>query len=96
MKARQAAIFAMALAATAAFGGGTAAAATGGSVRSYTFTGTEYGYGATLDDAIHTANAQMVGDYYGCRRPYYLVADGQIADGTWWAEVKADGCQGYN
>jgi hypothetical protein len=95
MKTRQAAIFVVALAATAAFGGGTAAAA-GGLVHPDTFIGTEYGYGATLAAATQAANQQMVGDYYGCQRPYFLVDDGQLADGTWWAEVKANGCKGYN
>jgi hypothetical protein len=95
MKTRQAAIFAMALAATAAFGAGTATATTAGPVRPDTFIGTEYGYGPTLAAATQAADSQMVGDYYGCLRPYYLVADGQEADGTWWAEVKANGCKGY-
>lgn len=96
MKARQAAIFAMALAASAAFGGGTAAAAAHGQVvRPYTFIGTEYGYGATLSAATWAADEQMYGDYYGCVQPFYLVADGQLANGTWWAEVKANGCKGY-
>ena len=95
MKNRQAAVFVMTLVATAAFGGGTAAAAAGGSVHPDTFIGTEYGYGATLDDATQAADSQMYGDYYGCQWPFYLVADGQLADGTWWAEVKANGCKGY-
>lgn len=94
MKNRKVAIFAMTLAATAAFGGGTAAAA-GGSVHPDTFVGIEYGEGATLDAAIQNANFQMNGDYYGCLRPYYVVADGQYADGSWWAEVHANGCKGY-
>jgi hypothetical protein len=97
MKARQAAIFAISIAATAAFGGGTATAATHGpaSVRPYIFIGTEDGYGPTLAAATQAADEQMYGDYYGCQQPFYLVADGQLANGTWWAEVKANGCKGY-
>ncbi len=94
MKTRQAAIFAVALAAIAAFGGGTAAAA-GGPVHPDTFVGTSYGSGATLAAATQDADSQINSDYYGCQQPYYLVADGQRADGTWWAEVKANGCKGY-
>ena len=46
-------------------------------------------------DAQANASSQMNGDYVGCKRPYFLVSDGQLADGTWWARVEANGCTGY-
>ncbi|ACU75475.1 hypothetical protein Caci_6629 [Catenulispora acidiphila DSM 44928] len=76
---------------TGAAGATTASAA----VRPATFIGIEDGYGPTLADAQATAGAQMNADYTGCKRPYFLVSDGQIADGTWWARVEANGCTGY-
>jgi hypothetical protein len=90
-----------ALAAAFTLGGAvTASAAQAGAARPgierpATITGTETGYGATLSAAQFNANQQMNGDYYGCRMPYTLIADGQEADGSWWAEVQAT-CRGYN
>jgi hypothetical protein len=60
-----------------------------------TFIGKSYGYGATLADAQWAADSQIYADYYDCKLPFYLIADGQLADGSWWAEVAANGCQGY-
>ena len=64
-------------------------------VRPATFIGIEDGYGPTLADAQATAGRQMNSDYTGCQRPYFLVDDGQIANGQWWARVEANGCTGY-
>lgn len=75
---------------------GAAGAATASAVeRPATFIGIEDGYGPTLADAQANASAEMNGDYVGCKRPYFLVSDGQLADGTWWARVEANGCTGY-
>src|ERR1700759_4993129 len=82
---------AAALSLTGAVGAATASAA----VRPATFIGIEDGYGPTLAHAQAPASAQMNADYTGCKRPYFLVSDGQIADGTWWARVEANGCTGY-
>jgi hypothetical protein len=57
-------------------------------------TGRETGTGATLAAAEAQASYQMIGDYYGCVRPYVLIGDSQYADGTWWATLIAT-CQGY-
>jgi len=85
------AALAAALSLTGVAGAATASAAE----RPATFIGVEDGYGPTLADAQATASAQMNADYTGCKRPYILVADSQIANGTWWAEVEANGCTGY-
>lgn len=61
----------------------------------YGFIGREEGFGPTLDDAIRVAKQQMYGDYVGCKLPFILVDDGQLANGTWWADVDANGCTGY-
>jgi hypothetical protein len=84
-----------ALAATLSLTGVAGTATASAAVRPATFIGIEDGYGPTLADAQATAGAQMNADYTGCKRPYYLVSDGQIADGTWWARVEANGCTGY-
>ena len=74
----------------------TATGATSSAVmRPATFIGIEDGYGPTLADAQATASRQMNADYTGCQRPYFLVDDGQIATGQWWARVEANGCTGY-
>ena len=85
------AALAAALSLTGVAGAATASAAE----RPATFIGIEDGYGPTLADAQATASAQMNSDYTGCKRPYFLVSDGQLADGTWWARVEANGCTGY-
>jgi hypothetical protein len=56
--------------------------------------GRETGVGATLAAAEAQASFQMIGDYYGCTKPYTLAGDGQYADGTWWATL-ITGCKGY-
>jgi len=80
---------ATAAATTSAGHAGTARAA------AYGFIGHEEGFGPTLDDAIHVAKQQMYGDYVGCKLPFMVVDDGQLANGTWWADVEANGCTGY-
>ena len=57
--------------------------------------GHEEGYGPTLDSAILNAEQQMYGDYVGCKLHFVVVADGQYANGSWWADVDANGCTGY-
>lgn len=91
---RQSAVLA-ALAAALSLTGVAGAVTASAAERPATFIGIEDGYGPTLADAQATASAQMNGDYTGCKRPYYLVSDGQLADGTWWARVEANGCTGY-
>lgn len=81
---------------TGVAGAATASAAVRpATVRPATFIGIEDGYGPTLADAQATASRQMNSDYTGCQRPYFLVDDGQIANGQWWARVEANGCTGY-
>ena len=53
----------------------------------------ETGTGATLADAEYQASNYILSNYY-CTRPYTLSADGQNADGTWWATMSAT-CGGY-
>lgn len=59
-----------------------------------TITGRETATGATLAAAEAAASNQMTGDYFGCVRPYTLAADGQNANGTWWATLTAS-CKGF-
>ena len=91
---RQGAVLA-ALAAVFSLTGVVGAATASAVERPATFIGIEDGYGPTLAAAQATASTQMNADYTGCKRPYILVSDGQIANGTWWAEVEANGCTGY-
>jgi hypothetical protein len=84
-----------ALAATLCLTGVAGAETASAAVRPATFIGIEDGYGPTLADAQATAGRQMNSDYTGCQRPYFLVDDGQIANGQWWARVEANGCTGY-
>ena len=84
-----------ALAATLSLTGVAGAQTASAAVRPGTFIGIEDGYGPTLADAQATASRQMNSDYTGCQRPYFLVSDGQIPNGTWWARVEANGCTGY-
>ncbi|GAA2016416.1 hypothetical protein GCM10009839_09980 [Catenulispora yoronensis] len=104
MNARRFAILTAALATAAGLAGpaATATAATAGPAAATThgtihpaFIGHEEGRGATLDAAIQNARQLMYGDYVGCKAPFILVSDGQFADGTWWADLAANGCTGY-
>jgi hypothetical protein len=97
MSARRFTALAAALIAVAALTGGTAAATARpqADVQPTTFTGRAEGYGPTLQAAQRAADEQIYADYYGCMPPFHLIADGQLADGTWWAEVAANGCEGY-
>jgi len=100
MSTRRFMTLAAALVAAGGLTAATAQAATVNAVRPHavqpnTFIGKSYGYGPTLADAQQAADSQINDDYYDCKLPYYLIADGQQADGTWWAEVAANGCEGY-
>ena len=46
------------------------------------------GYGPTLAAAEQDAKMTILGDYGPCQ-DYDYYADGQLAGGTWWAEVSA-------
>jgi hypothetical protein len=92
MSARRLTALAAALIAAASLTGGTAMAA---SASPDTFIGHSEGWGPTLAAAQSAADEQMYSDYYGCKQPFYLVSDGQLANGTWWAKVAANGCIGY-
>jgi hypothetical protein len=59
------------------------------------FVGTDYGYGSTLQAAEQNALLTLRSDDYGCVPPADYPAYGQLANGTWWAEVQ-EICQGYN
>lgn len=104
MKARHVSILTAALAVATVLTTPSATAATSTSATTthgtavpaaYGFIGHEEGFGPTLDDAIRVAKQQMYGDYVGCKLPFILVDDGQLANGTWWADVDANGCTGY-
>lgn len=53
-----------------------------------TFPAHETANGATLAAAQSTARSELNGDYGPCSG-FFLIADGQNADGSWWAEVGA-------
>jgi hypothetical protein len=102
MNLRRLSMLAAALIAAASFSGATAQAATAAHagpasapVRPFTFIGTDEGYGATLAAAELDAKQQLRADYYGCQTPF-ITSYGQFADGSWWADSEANGCQGYN
>jgi len=59
------------------------------------FEATDEGEGATLQAAERQAVMFLHGDYWGCVPPYTFTGDGQLADGTWWADIE-ELCQGYN
>jgi hypothetical protein len=65
------------------------------SVSPNTFTGYATGSGATLAAAESAAGDLIDSDYSGCSRPYFLVSDGQYANGTWWAKMGAGNCKAY-
>jgi hypothetical protein len=99
MNLRRLVTVAAVLSAAASFSGGAALAATPGpanAVRPATFIGHDEGSGPTLAAAEQDAINQLYADYYGCIRPAFITSDGQLADGTWWADSEANGCQGYN
>jgi hypothetical protein len=65
------------------------------SVTPHNFTGYATGTGATLAAAESAASDLIDSDYAGCSRPYFLVSDGQYANGTWWAKMGASNCKAY-
>jgi hypothetical protein len=58
-----------------------------------TFVAHETGYGSTLIAAEQSARNMFANDFYGCGTAF-LVSDGQLANGTWWAYMAAN-CSGY-
>jgi hypothetical protein len=70
---------------TTSLGGAVASAAT----RPATFPAHETATGATLAAAQSAARQQLNGDFGPCSG-FVLIADGQNANGTWWAEVGAN------
>lgn len=84
-------MFAAALAAVVTSLSGAVAAAT---VQPATFVGRDTGYGPTLPAARAAATEQLQADYGPCSG-VELIADSQLANGTWWAEV-AGNCTAYH
>jgi hypothetical protein len=66
--------------------GGAVASAT---VRPATFPAQDYGNGSTLSAAEFAARRQLNADYGPCSG-FVLISDGQLGDGTWWAQVGAN------
>jgi hypothetical protein len=91
MKIRRICVIAAALGAVATSLGGTAASA---AVHPATFVARETGYGATLSAAQFSARQQLVVDYGPCSGIVF-VDDGQLASGTWWADVVGN-CTAYH
>lgn len=89
MNMRRLIVPAAALVMAGALAGGTASVAAG----SVTLVGTGWGTGSTLSAAQTAANHDLISSYSGCKGPFVLVDSGQNADGTWFAEVKAN-CTG--
>jgi hypothetical protein len=58
-------------------------------------TGIASGAGATFAAAYSQASLQMMADFYGCSRPFTVLADGQYTNGNWWATLQAN-CVGYS
>jgi hypothetical protein len=58
------------------------------------FAAKDSGYGATLAAAEQNARITIIGDYGPCKDFDYY-AYGQLASGTWWADVSAE-CSNYN
>jgi hypothetical protein len=72
---------------------GTAVTQASATVAPAVFYPQETGYGTTLQSAEFAAREQLVSNYV-CKLPYYLLADGQESDGTWWATMSA-ACSAY-
>jgi|HubBroStandDraft_2_1064218.scaffolds.fasta_scaffold1534054_1 hypothetical protein len=67
---------------------------TGVIVAHASFGATDEGYGATLAAAEQNARITIQGDYGPCK-DLDIYADGQLADGTWWADISGE-CSNYN
>jgi len=66
-----------------------------GSTAAYAeFAARDDGSGATLAAAEQNARITIMGDYGPCKDFDYY-AYGQLANGTWWADVSAE-CSNYN
>jgi len=77
------------IAVTTSFGAVTTASAAPA-----TFVARDDGYGATLSAAQFAAHEQLLADYGPCSN-IVLVADSQLSNGTWWAEV-AGNCEYFH
>jgi hypothetical protein len=58
------------------------------------FAAKDDGYGPTLAAAQLAARHQLVADFGPCTN-IVVFADGQLSDGTWWAEA-AGACQSFH
>jgi hypothetical protein len=67
---------------------------TGVTAASASFAARDDGYGPTLAAAEQNARLTIQGDYGPCK--YLDIYDyGQLADGTWWADISGE-CSNYN
>jgi hypothetical protein len=84
MRMRRSTLTAAVLIAVATSIGGAAAASA--AVHPATFAATDEGFGATPAAAQQNARNTLNGDYGPCKN-IVLIDDGQLSNGTWWAEV---------
>jgi hypothetical protein len=71
-----------------------AVAAASAAVAPATFVARDDGYGPTLSAAQSAARTQLLADYGPCSG-IVLIADGQLSNGTWWAQVGGN-CQYFH